>query len=108
MNDEFRSNDFSPEAVLYRHAALEVSSDHDRVFASLGMTDAPQRTIASGDSGPHSTTLVWGTIMVDYSMTYSQVLQQVTRFILNRDRSLGLLAMCRDRDKLGFRKGIPS
>ncbi|KAK5742488.1 hypothetical protein LTR17_003290 [Elasticomyces elasticus] len=71
------------ETVLQESRWLKASEGQDLIYALLNMTPCPLLT-----AEPTAEQLG---IRVDYVKSYSRVLQDVTKFIMNRDRSLDVL-----------------
>lgn len=73
--------------VLVRSCYSQVSNDRDRVYGVLGMTTTRTKiqsdNITEYDGAP--------ILIVDYGRSLSQVFQDATMYLLNRDRSLHTL-----------------
>lgn len=90
---------FAPETVLERCTRLQATDPRDYIYAFLGLTycETPTLHRTRGLATRSSSSLV---VQVDYNLSVSQVFQQITRFILNRD--LGL--RCFEEEKLSCTK----
>lgn len=72
----------SPENILKRCKYLEASDPRDFVYGLIGLTDCAVDT----EESLSAKTLL--RLRIDYGLSVSQVFQQMTRYILNRDRGL--------------------
>jgi hypothetical protein len=72
--------------VMRRCSGSECSNLRDHVYALLGMTDLKHHTgdAVQGDEN---------TLIVDYSKSVAQIFEELTRYIIRRDRSLAVLCM---------------
>ncbi|EMC91765.1 hypothetical protein BAUCODRAFT_304131 [Baudoinia panamericana UAMH 10762] len=76
------------ECVLSGAVDVEATGVRDRIYALLALSNAP---IATNLSPKASGTQPHVAVLIDYSRSASQVFQDVTKYIMNRNRNLELL-----------------
>ena len=85
------------EEILVSSRGLEASDPRDVVYALFPMMDHPYQSPAI------STLLPELQLAIDYSKPLSDLLQNITRYIMNRDRSLRVLKWRSSKSRLALR-----
>lgn len=76
-----------PECILAELQSVVASDPRDRIYALLNLMDCQIADSSSTSAGKTPSG-----ILIDYNLSTSQVFQILTKYIINRDRSLRILA----------------
>lgn len=88
----------SIEDTLLRSCFLQAGDPRDYVYALLNLTDCPTNTQMKGVRGSDDgCELPLVGVTIDYTRRLSEILQDVTRFIMNTDQSIAVLGIYEPR-----------
>ncbi|KAK4565268.1 hypothetical protein LTR86_003885 [Recurvomyces mirabilis] len=96
------------ECVLAQASNLNASNHRDRIYALLSLSTCPTRALSMQQLSEATPRTVDAAIDIDYSRSTSLVFQDVTKYILDRDRSLQILLYHTGRSHSRQKLGLPS